>query len=98
MTSLITEAEWQSTVRAGFTAAGWLVYHTFDSRKSAAGFPDLTLLSPAGRLVFAELKTDTGKVTAAQQLWLDRLTAGGHAAYLWRPNDWDKIQEVINGN
>lgn len=63
-------------------------YHTFDSRKSVAGFPDLVLVSAARhRCIFAELKKESGKVTAAQRRWLDELRDSGQEAYLWRPSD-----------
>lgn len=53
---------------------GWLIYHTRDSRGSVAGFPDLTLVRGI-RLLFIELKTEKGKVSKAQQEWLDVLGA-----------------------
>lgn len=55
-------------------ALGWLVYHTFDSRHSAAGFPDL-VLARGGRLLFVELKSEKGTLKADQLLWLDALNA-----------------------
>lgn len=40
----------------------------------AKGYPDLTLIHPAkGRLIFAELKTETGKISDAQHFWIDAL-------------------------
>jgi hypothetical protein len=36
-------------------ARGWLVYHTHDSRRSAAGFPDLVFLRD-GAMIVAECK------------------------------------------
>lgn len=45
------------------------------------GYPDLTLAhGPAGRLVFAELKTERGRATPDQRLWLDQLGAVAAAA------------------
>jgi VRR-NUC domain len=84
----ITEDDLLRSVRkiAGYT--GYLVYHTRWSKGSEPGFPDVVLASATRkRLIFAELKTETGKPTAAQQLWLDTLTATGNEAYLWRPAD-----------
>lgn len=64
---------------------GYLVYHTHDSRHSAKGFPDLTMVHPrSGALLFAELKSSTGKVTPAQDEWLRALAVRG-VAFLWRP-------------
>jgi hypothetical protein len=71
----------------------WLVYHTHDSRKSAAGFPDLVLVRE--RVVWAELKAQDGKVAADQQTWIDSLVVAEQEVYLWRPSDWPQIQGVL---
>lgn len=86
----ITERQLQDAVLELAQTLGWLTYHTFDSRRSAAGFPDLTLVRD--RLVMAELKSDTGRVSVPQATWLDSLVAVGVEAYLWKPRDW------TNGN
>ena len=58
----LPEAALMSQVRALATRLGCLVYHTRDSRGSDEGFPDLVLVNPT-RVIFAELKTRTGKLT-----------------------------------
>jgi hypothetical protein len=74
---------------------GWLVYHTHNSRKSQAGFPDLCMVR-FQRLLFVELKTETGKMTAAQHDWFDAINkVPGTACYLWRPSDWPAILEIL---
>lgn len=74
---------------------GWVWYHTHDSRRSPAGFPDLVLVR-GRRLVFAELKREGEKPTAEQQRWLDALAATGAVeAYLWRPSDWEEIEQTL---
>lgn len=74
---------------------GWLAYHTHDSRRSAEGFPDLVLLRPPD-LILWELKTEKGKVSAEQQVWLDRL-AEAHTieAALIRPADYDRCLQRL---
>ena len=66
---------------------GWLCYHTYDSRRSEPGFPDVVATN-GQRVLFAELKNKTGKVTREQQQWLELLA---HAqtidVHLWRPSD-----------
>lgn len=59
-------------------AAGWLAYHTHDSRRSEPGFPDAVFVRD-GRIVFAELKAARGRVTPEQRAWLEALgkAAGG---------------------
>jgi len=75
---------------------GWLVYHTHDSRRSAAGFPDLALCHPRlGRLVLAELKVRGRRPSAEQGRWLAALRAAGATAYLWTPADWPAIERVL---
>jgi len=68
-------------------------YHTFDSRRSSSGFPDLVLVRD--RIVYAELKTAKGKLSAEQSGWLDALAQAGGEAYLWRPADLDEVAKVL---
>jgi hypothetical protein len=83
----ITEAQLQDWTYKLCKTLRIRFYHTKDSRGSAKGFPDLVLLGPSG-LLFRELKTSKGRITAEQQEWLDDLTAIGHDAAVWRPIDW----------
>lgn len=78
-------------------SSGWRAYHTHDSRRSEPGFPDV-VLARAGRIVFAELKTKAGRVTAEQRGWLDALRkAKGPAVsvFLWTPADWPTIETTL---
>lgn len=85
----MTERVLQERVRHLAVAMGWLVYHTHDSRRSEPGFPDLVLVHADRRLLlYRELKTMRGTVTAHQRRWLDALTAAGANAAVWRPTDW----------
>jgi hypothetical protein len=67
-----SEAHFQRQVLqlAGFY--GWLAYHTHDSRRSQPGFPDLVLVR-GPELIFAELKTDAGRLKRAQEEWVAAL-------------------------
>ena len=78
-----TEKQFQSAVMGYARHAGWCFYHTHNSRHSAAGFPDLCLVR-GDRCIMAELKTDTGKVTADQEAWLKALD-GVSELDAWRP-------------
>jgi VRR-NUC domain len=89
----MTEAELQDAVVDLAKLRGWLLYHTHDSRRSAGGFPDLVLVR--GRVIFAELKSERGRVEALQRLWLHRLEAAGAECYLWRPSDWPTIDALL---
>ena len=90
-----TEKQFQSSVMQLARLTGWCFYHTHNSRKSAAGFPDLVLVRKH-RLIFAELKTDKGKVSVDQELWLAALGAvPGIEALCWRPSDWGEIETTL---
>lgn len=60
-------------------------YHTYDSRRSKKGFPDLVLCG--SRLLYRELKTQVGKLTAEQEKWGTRLRSAGQSWDVWRPED-----------
>ncbi|WP_309080292.1 VRR-NUC domain-containing protein [Zhihengliuella sp.] len=85
-----SEEKFQQEVLALAKATGWgLRYHTHDSRRSAAGFPDLVLVDPVrGRVLFRELKREKGKLTPDQVQWVTGLRAAGVDAGTWRPSDW----------
>lgn len=72
---------------------GWLTYHTLRSKGSRSGFPDRTLVRE--RVVFAELKSETGRPTDEQREWLTALAKAGAEVYLWRPSDLDDIGRVL---
>lgn len=79
---------------------GWRTYHTWTSLHSAAGFPDLVLVSVRQRrVIYAELKAARGIVSADQRAWLDDLRAAGGEAHIWRPADWNDgtIERVLCG-
>ena len=76
---------------------GWYVYHTYDSRRSNPGWPDLALVHPGKKLLlFLEVKTQTGRVTQPQQRMIDtlakvRLTT----AHIVRPSDWELVEKSL---
>lgn len=90
----VSEKEFLQTVINLAKQNGWLVYHTWNSRKSAAGFPDLVLLRN-GVLIVAELKVGANTVSPAQQQWLDAFAAAGIAALVWRPEDWPEVEKAL---
>lgn len=82
----MTEEEFQADVLHIAKLTGWRTYHPYDSRRSTAGWPDLALVRGA-RFMLRELKTEKGRVSPAQQEWLDDLQAAGVDADVWRPRD-----------
>ena len=92
-----TEAGFQCAVIELATLLGWKVFHVYDSRRSEAGYPDLTCVK-GQRIIFAELKTDVGRVRPAQREWLAALAGvPGVLACVWRPRDWQAIQAALMG-
>jgi hypothetical protein len=74
---------------------GWRRYHVRNSKagivQGDAGFPDL-VLARKGRVIFAELKSERGKLTPAQLAWVDDLDV---AWQLIRPSDLDDFIELL---
>lgn len=91
----LSERDWQETVMQVLRAHNWLVYHTYDSRRSQPGFPDIIAVR-GWRILAIELKKARGRVTREQREWLDAFAATGHAEpYVWRPRDWDTITRIV---
>ncbi len=86
----VTEADWLALVRDLARTTGWRCYHTHNSRRSDAGFPDLVLVRPP-ELVVTELKAERGRVTPAQARWIAELQACGVEVHVWRPSDADVV-------
>lgn len=91
----LTEAAFMRQVVELAALCGWKTYHPFLSKWSQKGWPDLSMVR-RDRLVFAELKSERGKVTPEQQTWIDALN-GVYCveAYVWRPSDFDEIARVL---
>jgi hypothetical protein len=83
---MLNEAQWQELVVQFATLHGWATMHQLHSRGTEAGWPDLVLIRPP-ELLIVELKSERGKVSAAQQRWLADLAACGVETALWRPSD-----------
>lgn len=89
------EKGFQSAVIQLARLYGWRCYHTHDSRHSAKGFPDLTLVRGV-RCIMAELKTNIGRATEDQKVWLRDLSeVPGIEAALWRPRDWPMLEAML---
>src|SRR6202042_3444903 len=93
----MSEKVFQGAVIALAERNAWKVYHTYDSRKSEAGFPDLTM-ARGRRVVFAELKSEDGRLTAPQLTWGELLAGVGGTVeyYCWRPSDWSEIVRTLS--
>jgi len=104
-----SEKELQSAVIERAQARGWRVAHfrtvpvQHGSRiiyqtpvqADGAGFPDLCMVRD--RVIWAELKSDTGRLEVAQQDWLFALSHADAECHLWWPRHWrdGTIEEVL---
>ena len=91
----ITEKEFMSQIRDLAKIYHWKWYHPFLSKWSERGYPDITLIRPP-RIIFAEIKRETGKLTASQQEWAELLQAcPGVEYYCWKPSDFDWVLALL---
>lgn len=93
------ERQLQELVRRTALVLGWRFFHPWTSIKSAPGYPDCTLVR-GERLIFAELKTERGKLTPAQVDWLAALgRVPGVEVYIFRPAQWydGTIETILRG-
>lgn len=90
------EAHFQTQVVNLAALYGWnLRYHTYDSRRSAPGFPDLVLVRPP-EILFWEVKSESGRIRPEQKEWIAALTACGLEAAILRPSDFDDIHARLS--
>lgn len=106
-----TEAQLQQAVIDLAHTLGYLVHHCRPARDGSgrwstpiqgdAGFPDLVLVG-RGRVVFAELKAESGLLSTEQMGWdlaISRATVGNGRVVCtwWRPSDWRSgaIEEAL---
>jgi hypothetical protein len=95
----MSERQLQEAVLELAGALGYRAYHTYDSRRSQPGFPDLVLVRPPDRIVFAELKGERGRISREQASWLSdlhlvELSINARCAeepfrvQVWKPEQW----------
>ena len=103
----MTESQLQDAIIKLATLAGWLVHaeHVAMSNKGwrtpiqgHKGFPDLVLVR-SSRVIFAECKSERGRLTEEQMQWINWLEGTGKVSpvYIWRPSDWlsGKVERVL---
>ena len=90
------EAKFQAAVVELALHNYWMSYHTHDSRRSDAGFPDLVLVNADLSVVlFRELKMPGKLPSKAQLCWLTVLHNVGMDAKTWWPIDWPEIERTL---
>jgi SH3-like domain-containing protein len=92
----ILEKDWQRQVVDLAKQLGWITYHTYNSRRSTHGFPDLVLVRE--RVIYLECKREnrvTSKLTDEQKVWLNRLEAAGAEVYVMRPSQLQELADIL---
>lgn len=89
------EKHFQAHIIRFAKAHGWVVYHTYNSQRSEPGFPDLVLVKD--RILYRELKSESGKLTIYQQQWGKAITNAGGDWQVWRPSQLDAIHKELMG-
>lgn len=101
----ISEAEFQRQVSKIARMYNWLVDHTPPMRNAGGdiytggltGKTDLLLISlNAKGIIFAELKTETGRLSVAQVAFRDAIVRNGGEHFVWRPSDMPAIIERLS--
>jgi hypothetical protein len=99
----VSEKDFQKAVTDALNALGWRWYHSRPARTSKgwrtalsgdAGYPDITAVR-RDRVLFIELKTERGRLSEEQGVWLADLGAAGAEVFCWRPSDWPEIEATL---
>ena len=99
------EADFQAEVIRQAEAFEWTAMHVRRSvsgqkgrwmtTTSVKGWPDLVLFKPEVGILYRELKTDRGRITAEQRQVLTDLQAAGGNVGIWRPRQWPDILATL---
>lgn len=98
----LSEKAFQHQVEHLAHVFGWRLFHARPAQTQSGrwltaqtghiGFPDLVMAHPSRGVIFAELKSQVGRVSPGQRIWLNVLEAAGAECYVWRPSDFDAIK------
>jgi hypothetical protein len=103
----LSEREWQQQVTSLAELCGWHWAHWRAARTErgwrtpvsgplGAGFPDLLLIHPRRqRVLFVELKSDSGRLTDEQLGVHDVLRQAGLDVDVWHPRDWEQVVAAL---
>jgi len=89
----ISEKDFRQQILDLAELCGWKCYFTWNSIHSPAGFPDLILVRE--KIIFAEIKSEKGKLSDAQKEWRDALENTGGEYYCWKPSDWETMVGIL---
>lgn len=99
----LREDEWQRQVIELARMLGWHVAHFRAARTKhgwatpvqgdGAGWPDLVLVRD--RVIYAELKRDSGRLRPEQEQWQEWLERAGAETYVFRPRDLERLAHIL---
>ena len=96
--SKMSEKAYQDQIVQLAKANNWLVYHTYDSRRSEPGFPDLIMVK-GRRLIVIEVKQQDDKTPKDRMLrqldWIEALDGTTVTAFVARPSDWERVEKEL---
>ena len=100
----VSERMFQDQVMQLAATCGWDCHHIRPAKYGTtwktdglAGMPDLILIGKRGQgIMWAELKTDKGKLTEVQEARIVQLISNGEEVHIWRPRDLEKIKERLS--
>lgn len=75
---------------------GWPVWHDYSRKKNRAGWPDLIIFQPEGKVILIELKASGGKLRKEQRELKLQLNWLGHTVHVVR--SFRRFVEVVGGN
>lgn len=99
------ESQFASQVESILNVFGWTWKHDLPALRQSGrwatavrgsiGFPDYIAVR-GQRIVCAELKSDKGRLSAEQKMWIHLLNESGRVeVYVWRPADLSQIAEIL---
>ena len=99
-----SEALFMDAVIQVAATCGWDAHHVRPGKYGATyktdglkGMPDLILIGQRGQgIIWAELKTRTGKTSPVQEARIVQLMENGCEVHVWRPKDIDHIVKRLN--
>ena len=104
LAATVSEAQWESTVVQYARVRGWRCFHVPKVQNvdgnyltvvsaDGAGWPDWQFVRD--RIVYAELKTMTGRMSKKQKSWMVSLRAAGAEFHVWRPSSWPEVERTL---
>lgn len=91
-----SEKDFQREVVTWLKQHGWVVFSTWNSRRSPAGEPDIRACRTRDkRAVWIELKSETGRLLQEQKTAIWALREAGQEVYVFKPSQWEELERAL---